>query len=69
MDGWPAALDPLAIILGLVLSVPNNLTKGRELSEGCIRSYRPPGCKTKLSFLDARAYPRQARQMWMGLER
>ncbi len=35
LDGWPAALDPLAIILGLVLSVPKSIEKkDAELSEG-----------------------------------
>ena len=35
LDGWPAALDPLAIILGLVLSVPKSTNKkDAELSEG-----------------------------------
>ena len=35
LDGWPAALDPLAIILGLVLSVPKSIQKkDAELSEG-----------------------------------
>ena len=35
LNGWPAALDPLAIILGLVISVPKTAqTKDAELSEG-----------------------------------
>ena len=35
LDGWPAALDPLAIILGLVLSVPKSVQKkAPELSDG-----------------------------------
>lgn len=35
LDGWPAALDPLAIILGLVVSVPAAIQqKKTELIEG-----------------------------------
>ncbi len=35
LDGWPAALDPLAIILGLVISVPKSIQhQETELGEG-----------------------------------
>ena len=35
LNGWPAALDPLAIILGLVISVPKSVqTEETELGEG-----------------------------------
>ena len=35
LNGWPAALDPLAIILGLVISVPKSApTQPTELAEG-----------------------------------
>ena len=70
LNGWPAALDPLAIILGLVLSVPKSIQqKDAELSEGDAFVVIDHQEAKAISVLDARTYPRQARQMWMGLER
>ena len=43
LNGWPLALDPLAVILGLVISVPGVVTRNDEqFSNGTGLWWRPP---------------------------